>query len=229
MKSVLPPVDRPATRANARVAVTEYVRALIYEGALRGGDRVPQQEIADQLGVSRIPVRESLVALEAEGLVAIEPHRGAFVSHIDAAAIADHYEVYGLVYGHAARCAAERASEAALREIHAAAAEVASARDADAMLHAAGAFRLAVLEAGGSPSLRGLMGSMAGVVPGNFFAVVPGALDVATAGFGEMMAAIEARDGDTAFAATLEMMRAHGRNVNRDRERALAERAESLG
>ena len=53
------------TSTGARVA--EYVRGLIFEGRLRAGDRVLQAEIAQALGVSRIPVREGLVALESEG------------------------------------------------------------------------------------------------------------------------------------------------------------------
>lgn len=51
----------------ARVA--EYIRQLIWNGSLRPGDRVLQGEIAAALGVSRIPVREGLVAVESEGLV----------------------------------------------------------------------------------------------------------------------------------------------------------------
>jgi DNA-binding GntR family transcriptional regulator len=41
-----------------------YIRGLIFQGRLRQGDRVPQDEIARTLGVSRIPVREALLSLE---------------------------------------------------------------------------------------------------------------------------------------------------------------------
>ena len=51
-------------RQNASEAVAAHVRRLVFDGKLRQGDKVPQQEIADALGVSRIPVREALVALE---------------------------------------------------------------------------------------------------------------------------------------------------------------------
>jgi len=44
-----------------------YIRRLMFDGDLRPGTRVPQDEIAQALGVSRIPVREALIALEREG------------------------------------------------------------------------------------------------------------------------------------------------------------------
>ena len=65
-------------------------------------------EIAQTLGISRIPVREALIALEREGWVSIEMHRGAFVNAIDADAVRDHYELLGLVHGFAASRALSR-------------------------------------------------------------------------------------------------------------------------
>jgi DNA-binding GntR family transcriptional regulator len=55
------------------------IREAILEGVLRPGDRVPQEEIAAALGVSRMPVRRCLRPLEAEGLLDIRPYRGAVV------------------------------------------------------------------------------------------------------------------------------------------------------
>jgi DNA-binding FadR family transcriptional regulator len=48
--------------------VAEHIRSLIFSGNLQAGQRVPQDEIAGQLGVSRLPVREALITLEADGL-----------------------------------------------------------------------------------------------------------------------------------------------------------------
>ena len=77
---------------------------------LKPGTRVPQDDIARVLGVSRIPVREALIALEREGWVTIEMHRGAFVNALDEQAARDTYELFGLVYGFAVRRANGRAS-----------------------------------------------------------------------------------------------------------------------
>ena len=86
-----------------------YVRRLIFDGVLKQGQRVPQDAIAQALGVSRIPVREALIALEREGWTTIIPHRGAFVNALDEPSVRDHYELYGLFYGFGVRRAVERA------------------------------------------------------------------------------------------------------------------------
>ena len=69
---------------------------------------MPQDAIAKTLGVSRIPVREAMIALEREGWVTTIPHRGVFVNAVDRSAVRDHYELYGLLYGFAVRRAVER-------------------------------------------------------------------------------------------------------------------------
>jgi DNA-binding GntR family transcriptional regulator len=60
--------------------VTEAIRSGILDGRYELGSRLDQQTLADELGASIIPVRESLRQLEAEGLVQILPRRGAFVT-----------------------------------------------------------------------------------------------------------------------------------------------------
>jgi len=50
----------------------------MFDGTLGPGEKIPQDDVAGVLGISRIPVREALIALEREGRVTIELHRGAF-------------------------------------------------------------------------------------------------------------------------------------------------------
>src|ERR1700684_2786929 len=90
--------------------IASHVRSLIFEGELRPGMRVPQDAIAQDLGVSRIPVREALIVLEREGWVTNEMHRGAFINALDEPTVHDHYELFGLIYGFAAKRAASRRS-----------------------------------------------------------------------------------------------------------------------
>ena len=52
---------------------------MIFDGTLKADQRVPQDAIADRARRQPLPVREALIALEADGLVASEPHRGTFV------------------------------------------------------------------------------------------------------------------------------------------------------
>lgn len=58
------------------------LRDAILSGVLAGGQQIRQDEIAEQFGVSRMPVREALRQLEGEGMVAFYPHRGAVVSEL---------------------------------------------------------------------------------------------------------------------------------------------------
>jgi DNA-binding GntR family transcriptional regulator len=200
-------------RQSAGNLVSEYVRREIFEGRLHPGDKIPQGDIADALGLSRIPVREAIVALERDGVVTISPHRGAFVTALDAGAIEDHYELYGLLYGHAARRAAKRASSADREELAAVRDMLPAGDDPQGMLVIASRLRDALQRAGGSPRLHALMASLAGMVPGNFFEVIPGSVLVARHWIPVVVKAILAGDADEAAVSCLSMMRAHGRNV----------------
>ena len=66
-------------------AVAEALRQAILLGIFKAGQSLRQDEIATQFGISRIPVREALRQLEAEGLVTLYPNRGATVSVLSAA------------------------------------------------------------------------------------------------------------------------------------------------
>jgi DNA-binding GntR family transcriptional regulator len=60
--------------------IANAIRESILRGTFRPGDKLDQQEIADQFTVSRIPVREALRTLDAEGLITMIPNRGAIVT-----------------------------------------------------------------------------------------------------------------------------------------------------
>lgn len=64
--------------------VADYLRTAILSGELKPGDRIRQEEIASRFGASRLPVREALRMLEAEGLTEHEPHKGARVPRLSA-------------------------------------------------------------------------------------------------------------------------------------------------
>jgi DNA-binding GntR family transcriptional regulator len=70
----------PTTAASRRVA--DYLRAAILGGSIGPGERVRQEEVAQRLGASRLPVREALRMLEAEGLVEHEANKGARVPRL---------------------------------------------------------------------------------------------------------------------------------------------------
>lgn len=75
---------RPAKRTGLAGEVVESIRQAIFDGVFKVGDRLGEVEIAQQLDVSRGPVREALVQLRQEGLVSMELHRGASVVTLSA-------------------------------------------------------------------------------------------------------------------------------------------------
>jgi DNA-binding GntR family transcriptional regulator len=104
---------------NASVAATELIREAILDGRLEPGARLKEEELARELGISRTPVREALLMLQAEGLIETTPNRGAAVRTHDADDLIDLYQLRSVLEGYAARQAAARASDeeiALLRE-----------------------------------------------------------------------------------------------------------------
>ena len=78
-------MNRPIERRTVAAEAAEILRQRILSGELRGGQPIRQEQIAQEMGVSRIPLREALKQLEAEGFVTIAPHKGAVVSTLSAA------------------------------------------------------------------------------------------------------------------------------------------------
>ena len=150
--------------------------------------------IARQLGVSRIPVREAIIALDREGWLTITPHRGAFVHGLDEDSLRDHYVLLGLVYGLAARRATERASADGLAQFADAQRRLAAAKSPEELHDTNDEFLRALLALAHSPRLGSVMRNMSTVVPGNFFELVPGSGKVQQAGSKRIVTAIVARD-----------------------------------
>ena len=80
LDQILERLERPRRRQPTHEMVASVLREAIITGHLRGNEPLPQDEIAAQLRVSHIPVREALRQLESEGLVTYQPNRGATVS-----------------------------------------------------------------------------------------------------------------------------------------------------
>jgi DNA-binding GntR family transcriptional regulator len=95
----------------------ELIRAGIIEGRYRPGQRMVEQRIGEEYALSRTPVREALHTLEAEGLIISERNRGAVVRPVSADDIYDLYELRARLESYAVERAADRATEADLREL----------------------------------------------------------------------------------------------------------------
>jgi DNA-binding GntR family transcriptional regulator len=106
--------DAPSVRNATSVAV-DLIRAAILEGRIGPGERLKEETIARDLGLSRTPVREALLLLQGEGLVESSRNRGAVVRAYDASEIEEMYQLRALLEGYAARRAAELIQPAELR------------------------------------------------------------------------------------------------------------------
>ena len=192
--------------------VADHIRRLIFEGTLRKGDHLRQDEIAGELGVSRIPVREAVIALDREGWLMIEPHRGAFVHGLDEEAVRDHYEVCGLIYGLTARRATERGSAPGVADLVEAQRMLKAVDDDDParFWKANNDFLRQLLAMANSQRLASFLRLTRNIVPGNFFEVVPGATANQKRGTAAIAKAVKAGDGLLAERECLTMMRHQG-------------------
>jgi DNA-binding GntR family transcriptional regulator len=196
------PREAPVARRSVSEGVADHIRELVFSGELRDGQRVPQREIAKTLGVSSVPVREALAGLQREGVVTIEPNRGAFVNGLDADIVTEQFYIFGRIYGLAARKTAERADPEVRAAITDLAGRIAAERDLDRLLALSIEFQMRIVDAGGSKRLRALITPLSRLVPGNFYATIAGSAEVTRRGVPKIAQAIAAGDGEAAEQAS---------------------------
>jgi DNA-binding GntR family transcriptional regulator len=122
----------------------------ISDGSLPPGARITQEEIAEQMDVSRSPVLQALRLLKKDGLVKDAPGRGVLVAELDPHWIGNLYQVRGALDTLAARLAAERKATID-PAIIAAGRKAARGKDVKAMIDADIAFHMAIYKASGNP------------------------------------------------------------------------------
>lgn len=98
--------------------VADRIRDEILSGGFSQGERLVEASIAEQLGVSRGPVREAFKLLRAEGLVKEEPHRGTFVVRLTSADVREIYDLRAALEARAAKQLATNARSTDLRAVH---------------------------------------------------------------------------------------------------------------
>lgn len=132
----------------------EGLRHAIVTGRLRPGQRVAQEEIAAELGVSVAPVREALRILEQEGQLTYLPRRGYFVTALEMHDLEEIYELRSILEARSARRALQTLDDQALERILLAARDCANAVDAGdvaAELEANRRFHFEILESPEQP------------------------------------------------------------------------------
>lgn len=146
-----------------RELVFESLREAIIQGRLHPGERLMEIQLAEELGVSRTPVREAIRKLELEGLVLMIPRKGAYVSQISMKDIADVFEIRRALEGLAARLAAERATEEEIERLERALvriSEVAEAEDLDGAVALDTDFHEELMAASHNPRLSQMVSNL---------------------------------------------------------------------
>lgn len=105
------------TFATAQQEAYSHLRDRILNGTLPGNTRLMPADIATQLGISRMPVREALRQLAAEGFVSMKPNRAAFVKHLSAVEVDELFEIRAVLESMVVRYVVPNLTQKALAEL----------------------------------------------------------------------------------------------------------------
>ncbi|MFC9705964.1 GntR family transcriptional regulator [Streptomyces sp. NPDC056943] len=156
------PADPPAgdTPRSLRERVYEELRERIIEAEFPAGTRLVEREIAEELRVSRVPVREAMQRLEAEGFLSVRPRRGSMVTEFGPEEAEHLFDVRENLEGLAARLAARHAGAHELRALEELLARARAAAESGRLREAVSLnadFHRAVVGLSGNPLLVELM------------------------------------------------------------------------
>jgi DNA-binding GntR family transcriptional regulator len=196
--------------------VAAQLRELIFSGAVSPGDFLDEVKLAEQLKISRTPLREALKVLTAEGLVRHEPRRGCFVNQVTEQDLDEIFPVLALLEGRCAYEAARHASDAdlaTLEDLHQKLSKHAKARRINEYYAANFAIHEAIITLAGNRWLAGVIADLRKIVKLARLQQLhaPGRLDQSLSEHLAVFAALKARDAEGADAA----MRTH---LTRQRE-----------
>src|SRR5919201_3145716 len=141
-------------------AVAERLREEIQHGTLAPGTRLRQNDVAQRFGVSTTPVREAFAQLQAEGLVRIDPHRGAVVFHPTVDDVLEFYEIREALESLAVTHAIPNLRTEVARELGVLIDRMRRTEDARKWLKLNDQFHLKLYEAAGRPRLSGLIDNL---------------------------------------------------------------------
>jgi DNA-binding GntR family transcriptional regulator len=197
-------------RESSADQVAARIRQAIIAGDLRPGERLRQDDIADDLGVSRIPVREAIIALDREGWLRVESNRGAYVAALEADDVRDHYELRGLVLGLVARRATAVVADHEIEGLSQRHRDMRDAPDLATVATLNDRFLGTLLGIAGSPRLTAALLVTPSIIRRGFFEVVDGARQIQQEGLGPLLRAMRARAEDDADDAMRALLRRHG-------------------
>jgi DNA-binding GntR family transcriptional regulator len=178
-----------------RAQAANELRDRILTGRLQPGDRLDLDQLTAEFGISRTPIREALLELSYEGLVAITPRSGMAVIGITPEDAVDNFAVLAALAGKAAEMATTRITPDELAELHV----LAQAIDgSDDVVTANRRFHRAVNQAARSPRLLTYLRQAVRVVPGNYFELFPEQEERSRREHAALLDAVERGDAEAA-------------------------------
>jgi DNA-binding GntR family transcriptional regulator len=147
-------------RRTASHAVAARLRAEIQRGDLRPGTRLRQGEVAARFGLSTTPVREAFALLQAQGLVRVDPHKGAIVFHPTADDLRHLYEIREALETLAVEKAIKRFTPDRVDELQAILDRMRTTEDDQEWLALNNEFHIGVYDAAGRPRLSAMIADL---------------------------------------------------------------------
>ncbi len=184
--------------------VVSHVVNLVLTGKLRSGDRVDRNEIAQELGLSRVPIQEAVVQLEHDGILSTQYHRGAYVERFDESVVREHHELYGLLSGIASARAAVEGLPRILDELAALIDVMRGSKESRAFQETAWQFRRVINDEYAGPRLQAAIRSSQTFMPRAFWMSYLNNHDEMLPLYEAETAAIHRHDPDSARAACVE-------------------------
>lgn len=107
------------SRKSLHEQLVDRLQNLIIEGVLSPGTKFPEKELCEQFGVSRTPMREALKVLAADGLISLEPNRGAWISQITIEELEEVFPVLAALEALSGELACESITDEEISEVRA--------------------------------------------------------------------------------------------------------------
>src|SRR6478735_3309284 len=145
--------------------VVSHVVNLVLTGKLRSGDRLDRNEIAEQLGLSRVPIQEAVVQLEHDGILSTRYHRGAYVERFDEEVVREHHELHGVLTGMASARAATDTDVPIVDRLTALTEVMRNTKESRAFQEAAWEYRSLIIDTYSGPRLAALIRASQAFIP----------------------------------------------------------------
>lgn len=191
--------------------VVSHVVNMVLTGKLRSGDRVDRNEIAHELGLSRVPIQEAVVQLEHDGILSTRYHRGAYVERFDEDVVREHHELYGLLNGIASARAAHASDPVVLGRLDQLLDVMRASRESKAFQEAAWELRGVINAEYAGPRLQAAIRASQSFIPRTFWVAYMNNHDEMLPFYEAEVAAIHRGDTETARTACVERSAVMGR------------------